>query len=92
METIYKGSSFLLIVTFEEQISLTNATLFNQATHESVMFSIEQTEANQYNLSLSADVTANIGVGLYNLELWADTLIIERKENFVKVEETSQSV
>ena len=55
------------------------------------MFSIEQTDANQYNLSLSADVTANIGVGLYNLELWADTLIIERKENFVKVEETSQS-
>lgn len=92
MEIIYKASDYFIQVVFEEEVSFTNAVLFNKATRIGWEFSIVQVEDRTYNLTLTADETSGMDVGVYNLELWADTILLERKENFAKVEETSQSV
>lgn len=92
MEIIYKASDYFIQVVFEEEVSFTNAVLFNKATRIGWEFSIVQVGDRTYNLTLTADKTSGMDVGVYNLELWADTILLERKENFARVEETSQSV
>ena len=92
MEIIYKASDYFIQVVFEEKVSFTHAVLFNKATHSAYEFSIVLVGDATYNLTLPASETTVMDVGMYNLELWADTTLLDCKENFAKVEETSQSL
>ena len=92
MEIIYKGSDYSIKVVFDEKVSFTHAVLFNKATRNGWEFSIVQVGDATYNLTLPASETTRMDVGMYNLELWSNTTLLDCKENFAKVQETSQSV
>lgn len=91
MEIIYKASDYSIQVVFDEKVSFTHAVLFNKATRNGWEFSIVQVGDATYNLTLPASETTGMDVGMYNLELWSNTTLLDSKENFAKVVETSKS-
>lgn len=91
MEIVYKGGAFVAKVNLEEGTTLTDAWLYNLATRDKVEFSKTQIADTIYLIWLDSDDTFGLSVGLYNLELYDGDTLIDCKENYIKIIETSKS-
>lgn len=90
METIYKGSGWNATVNFESDKTSVEAILYNRATKQSASLNVSGS-GTTYSIAISGVETAKLGVGIYDLELYATDSIVDVKNNFAKVVETSKS-
>ena len=89
METIYKGSGWEIYINLEAAV--VSACLYSKATKQSMELRLNGSSDNSHNFMLSGNETAELGVGMYDLEIYAYDSIVDVKNNFVKVVETSKS-
>lgn len=89
METIYKGSPYSANVI--SSVEFSTAFLFSIATRQKAELDVEK-ETSHYKITLTETQTKELGVGVYNIELYDENGIVGYKENYAKVTPTPNDI